>query len=982
MIPNKFAYFSHGSTYRTNKEGENISDNSIAFVGDDQSIATQGKIFGVRGVYPGTCTTAAGTAAKVATTSPLFPLDSSGKPLPGTTIAIKFSNTNTYKTSGTTMTLNVNSTGAYPIYYNNAEVVSTTSANTIACGYKDRYTYYIFNGTQWVWLSYGIDANTTYSNYSFGNGYGIQYDDGTTTEIDVAFTSYVLADNGRVSVLFRHDVPANATLNINARGAKPIYVDTNNPVTNEMKIKEGVIKAGDIATFVYKTIQYKATGTGTTTLNRYVLVGINDDHSKQDKPIEFTSWFSENFGQFSEFPTTEETARTLTTEELAAIQDIQTNKYNWEAYGVPAAGYWEGNIIYRWIIPFMFGSERSVSCIELKKTNDNKYWIDSAYANFVFSKDLAAVATSGSYNDLSDKPNIPTVPNIGTLNTNNSTAQTVNSSESFSGNISLHKISKTGSYNDLLNKPEIPENTHQIVILVSLQETPLVFQDWDGNSLTHEQVAEIFSDPSKTVILYDSYSDVTYRYFGLFEQYYFNFIAPYRGGISYVYLEVENPSTGIITIREKGTVDYVPDTRKINNKRLSADITLTASEVGALPANTHIPVDPVNADWNSTGGLSEILNKPTIPTILTVPVNSTSTPSGDNTAYMLGSGIQYANIIAVLDNGGEVVLKYGDKIYCLSKRENDSLTFSSLQGNDDNYSSFNIDSASRVNYHSGTIITSETTLSKGTPTGSGNAVTDITVSGHQITLTKGETFATESYVTNAINALPTPMVFQGTIGTGGTSTTVPSNPTEGDTYKIISGGQSLTFNGITAGTIKVGDTVIYKNSTVGWILIPSGDEPSGTVTGVGMTVPTGLKVSGSPITSSGTLAVTYASGYSIPPTADQESWNNKANVVFIQRVGNNWREVTYSDISHDWIVIGNSAPTGNPKNIYIEVLGGDAYYYDQKFSSFVRIDEDPTTITNDLNATVSGTALDATQGKILKDMIDAKQNAIEIIDLT
>lgn len=39
---------------------------------------------------------------------------------------------------------------------------------------------------------------------------------------------------------------------------------------------------------------------------------------------------------------------------------------------------------------------------------------------------------------------------------------------------------------------------------------------------------------------------------------------------------------------------------------------------------------------------------------------------------------------------------------------------------------------------------------------------------------------------------------------------------------------------------------------------------AGTVTSVGMTVPTGLSVSGSPITSSGTLAVTLASGYMIP----------------------------------------------------------------------------------------------------------------------
>lgn len=66
---------------------------------------------------------------------------------------------------------------------------------------------------------------------------------------------------------------------------------------------------------------------------------------------------------------------------------------------------------------------------------------------------FATVATSGSYNDLSNKP---TIPSIGTLNTNNSTAQTANSSESFSGNINLHKVSKTGSYNDLNDKPTIP----------------------------------------------------------------------------------------------------------------------------------------------------------------------------------------------------------------------------------------------------------------------------------------------------------------------------------------------------------------------------------------------------------------------------------------------------------------------------------------------------------------------------------------------
>lgn len=47
---------------------------------------------------------------------------------------------------------------------------------------------------------------------------------------------------------------------------------------------------------------------------------------------------------------------------------------------------------------------------------------------------------------------------------------------------------------------------------------------------------------------------------------------------------------------------------------------------------------------------------------------------------------------------------------------------------------------------------------------------------------------------------------------------------------------------------------------------------TGTVTSVDMTVPTGLAISGNPITTSGTLALTFASGYSIPTDANQTNW--------------------------------------------------------------------------------------------------------------
>jgi len=47
----------------------------------------------------------------------------------------------------------------------------------------------------------------------------------------------------------------------------------------------------------------------------------------------------------------------------------------------------------------------------------------------------------------------------------------------------------------------------------------------------------------------------------------------------------------------------------------------------------------------------------------------------------------------------------------------------------------------------------------------------------------------------------------------------------------------------------------------------------GGVSSVAMTVPTGLTVTGSPITTSGTLAVTLTAGYSIPTTAKQSEWD-------------------------------------------------------------------------------------------------------------
>lgn len=85
---------------------------------------------------------------------------------------------------------------------------------------------------------------------------------------------------------------------------------------------------------------------------------------------------------------------------------------------------------------------------------------------------------------------------------------------------------------------------------------------------------------------------------------------------------------------------------------------------------------------------------------------------------------------------------------------------------------------------------------------------------------------------------------------------------------------------------------LYFNSSTNKLRVYNGSSwqdstNSGTVTSVAMSVPTGLTVTGSPITSSGTLAVSYTAGYSIPTTTKQAnwdtafSWGNHANAGYL-----------------------------------------------------------------------------------------------------
>lgn len=232
----------------------------------------------------GTCATAAGEKSKIVTCAN-FVLYT------GAIIAVKFTYTNTFSATTTDpITLNVNSTGAKNIYYGNT--ATPTGTNTIAFGTANYYNFYIYDGSYWVWINRSIDTNTTYSNASLGNGYATCDTAESTTAKVAAFVNgtYSLVTNGIVSVKFTYAVPANATLNIDSKGAKAIYF-------NGAAITAGIINAGDTVTFFYDNTKYNIVnimhdrpnmiywggGAGDATINATFITGLSNSEKIEDR---------------------------------------------------------------------------------------------------------------------------------------------------------------------------------------------------------------------------------------------------------------------------------------------------------------------------------------------------------------------------------------------------------------------------------------------------------------------------------------------------------------------------------------------------------------------------------------------------------------------------------------------------------------------------------------------------------------------------
>ena len=72
--------------------------------------------------------------------------------------------------------------------------------------------------------------------------------------------------------------------------------------------------------------------------------------------------------------------------------------------------------------------------------------------------------------------------------------------------------------------------------------------------------------------------------------------------------------------------------------------------------------------------------------------------------------------------------------------------------------------------------------------------------------------------------------------------------------------------------LNAADGSLYVRSASTWVAVASGGG-SGTVTSVAITAPTGFDVAGSPVTTSGTLALSFTTGYSLPTDVNQNDWS-------------------------------------------------------------------------------------------------------------
>ena len=178
------------------------------------------------------------------------------------------------------VSLNVNELGEHPVVLN-ANTICTThypvnSIMTLIYDADQTASVYVDNvSTAFTgcWKIHNYDANTTYTNVALGQGRAICNTAAETLAKTATLASYAQTVGGIVVVEFANAVQAGATLSINSRAAKKMFY-------NKAELIDGIIKAGDVASFIYDGTNYdlisvtsalERTGSSNTTDKLYIV---------------------------------------------------------------------------------------------------------------------------------------------------------------------------------------------------------------------------------------------------------------------------------------------------------------------------------------------------------------------------------------------------------------------------------------------------------------------------------------------------------------------------------------------------------------------------------------------------------------------------------------------------------------------------------------------------------------------------------------
>ena len=261
--------------------------------------------------------------------------------------------------------------------------------------------------------------------------------------------------------------------------------------------------------------------------------------------------------------------------------------------------------------------------------------------------DSKGLVTAGADLQASDIPDLSSTyltshQSIKSIKSDNTTAQSTSSSEAVagSGTINLHKIAKTGTFSDLLSKPTSISGYGITDAYTKTEVDGLISSVYKpAGSVAFASLPTLASGVLGNVYnVTDAFTTTTDFVEGSGKS--------YPAGTNVVVVE---PTSGTYKFDVlAGFVDlsgYVPTARKVNNKALSADITLTASDVGAI--SSHQSIKSLKTDntttqstssseaiagsgsislhkVSKTGSYSDLLNKPTIPATNTIPATTTA----------------------------------------------------------------------------------------------------------------------------------------------------------------------------------------------------------------------------------------------------------------------------------------------------------------------------------------------------------------------